>query len=358
MTMITPSYLGETIEYSSLHACRSTLEDPTDFWADHVSAFPNEMDWRIMATLGARLNDANLTAASVAQKARFWPGGDSEDSRVQMFDSMFVLPAMGDGYQGFSRIFSYVQADGVSWDSVAMNGANPDQRRSEYVAAYLSLGAAESVLPIMQQPAAGYGSSTAWPVCAGHWDGVNNDPNPSYTCSEANVDAIATAHCSLIANGRPANDVSAFQAGNFGGVRSGPCGATCPTECGCKQSTNTCVAPWLADNVVTPADAGADTGITQRDAGIARDVVAIVDGRPGSDAASTDSGHALDGASVGNDGSATRADAGGEPTGSVHTGGCGCAVVGLDAQPGRFGAWLAMLGAVAIGFVRRRVRRV
>ena len=30
MTMITPSYLGETIEYSSLHACRSTLEDPID----------------------------------------------------------------------------------------------------------------------------------------------------------------------------------------------------------------------------------------------------------------------------------------------------------------------------------------
>ena len=29
MTMITPSYLRETIEYSSLHACRSTLEDPT-----------------------------------------------------------------------------------------------------------------------------------------------------------------------------------------------------------------------------------------------------------------------------------------------------------------------------------------
>ena len=33
MTMITPSYLGETIEYSSLHACRSTLEDPTwQYW--------------------------------------------------------------------------------------------------------------------------------------------------------------------------------------------------------------------------------------------------------------------------------------------------------------------------------------
>ena len=32
MTMITPSYLGETIEYSSLHACRSTLEDPIQFF--------------------------------------------------------------------------------------------------------------------------------------------------------------------------------------------------------------------------------------------------------------------------------------------------------------------------------------
>ena len=40
MTMITPSYLGETIEYSSLHACRSTLEDPTSFSSkfDYVMA--------------------------------------------------------------------------------------------------------------------------------------------------------------------------------------------------------------------------------------------------------------------------------------------------------------------------------
>ena len=39
MTMITPSYLGETIEYSSLHACRSTLEDPTlDMLLDVVYA--------------------------------------------------------------------------------------------------------------------------------------------------------------------------------------------------------------------------------------------------------------------------------------------------------------------------------
>ena len=41
MTMITPSYLGETIEYSSLHACRSTLEDPTQSILKYqAGAFP------------------------------------------------------------------------------------------------------------------------------------------------------------------------------------------------------------------------------------------------------------------------------------------------------------------------------
>ena len=44
MTMITPSYLGETIEYSSLHACRSTLEDPT--YHATVSARPTSKVWR------------------------------------------------------------------------------------------------------------------------------------------------------------------------------------------------------------------------------------------------------------------------------------------------------------------------
>ena len=41
MTMITPSYLGETIEYSSLHACRSTLEDPT--YQEHLAKYFPEL---------------------------------------------------------------------------------------------------------------------------------------------------------------------------------------------------------------------------------------------------------------------------------------------------------------------------
>ena len=51
MTMITPSYLGETIEYSSLHACRSTLEDPT---------------WN---TMGATADDANYSALAQINRA-------------------------------------------------------------------------------------------------------------------------------------------------------------------------------------------------------------------------------------------------------------------------------------------------
>ena len=43
MTMITPSYLGETIEYSSLHACRSTLEDPMSSDMEEVMAISDRI---------------------------------------------------------------------------------------------------------------------------------------------------------------------------------------------------------------------------------------------------------------------------------------------------------------------------
>ena len=57
MTMITPSYLGETIEYSSLHACRSTLEDPTQSLSNLA---------RLYADHGGSLSDA----LELAQKAK------------------------------------------------------------------------------------------------------------------------------------------------------------------------------------------------------------------------------------------------------------------------------------------------
>ena len=325
---------------------------PTDFWADHVSAFPNEMDWRIMGTLGAKLNDANLTASSPVQKARFWPGGDSEDSRVQMFDNMFILPNMGDGYDGFSRIFSYVQKDNVSWDAVATNGANPDERRSEYVAAYLSLGTGQSVLPIMQNPGAGYNSGKSWPVCAGKWDGVSGDPgDPSaspattaYTCSESNIDAIATAHCSIAAATAAGTDetadLKAFRAGNFGGVTAqGKCGAGCPSECGCKTSSDLCVAPWLADAL---ADGGAGT--------------------PGSSGGATDDGGASGSSSGGTASGSGGSSSGGGSEGTGGTGatpagssGCGCSAIAAREEAGG-SALMTFAAFVGLAFVRARKR--
>ena len=68
MTMITPSYLGETIEYSSLHACRSTLEDPTKTgraltcspadWGPHVdTGRVADISQGLMDALGIQTDD-------------------------------------------------------------------------------------------------------------------------------------------------------------------------------------------------------------------------------------------------------------------------------------------------------------
>ena len=204
---------------------------PTDFWADHVSAFPNSMDWQIMSDLGTKLGSANLLSASARQKKRFYPGGDSVDPRVPMFDQIFALPNMG--FAGWSRIFAVIQGDAMRWDNLGV--ANPDQKRSEYVAAYASLGARQSVLPILKQAH----------VCDGTADGAGD---AGYVCSEANIDAIATAHCSIAAAGSPAADLQKLRSGNYAGVTSkGACGTRCPSECGCQTSTNRCVAPWLAN---------------------------------------------------------------------------------------------------------------
>ena len=341
---------------------------PTDFWADHVSAFPNEMDWRIMGTLGAKLSDPNLTAASPAQKARFWPGGDSADSRVQMFDNMFILPNMGDGYQGFSNIFSYVQGDNVSWNNVATGGANPDERRSEYVAAYLSLGTGQSVLPIMQTPSSGYAAAAAHPVCDGIWDGVSGDPNPSYICSEANIDAIATAHCSIAANGKPAADLANLQAGNFGMVPSGPCGATCPSECACKTSTSECVAPWLGDalgdgGLVTEGGVAEDGGSSSSGGGSGSSSGGGGSGSSSGGGSGSSSGAGLGSSSGGGSGSSSGSGSGSgsgngaTPGGSSSSSGCNCTTLGTTGESSPLPALLAGAALGAFIVVRSRARR-
>ena len=76
MTMITPSYLGETIEYSSLHACRSTLEDPTDGndavfveGAEAMSAATVRAFW---SHVGSHASIAEKVYARVGAADAFW----------------------------------------------------------------------------------------------------------------------------------------------------------------------------------------------------------------------------------------------------------------------------------------------
>ena len=63
MTMITPSYLGETIEYSSLHACRSTLEDPTIVVNDALLVSVGVPQTISTTPLGTTLIEGNSTGA-------------------------------------------------------------------------------------------------------------------------------------------------------------------------------------------------------------------------------------------------------------------------------------------------------
>ena len=83
MTMITPSYLGETIEYSSLHACRSTLEDPTQGYES--------------MTVQGNLQSAALTLYQGAVNAGLVRPGPFPDP---MLVAPATSPVIGDGPPG------------------------------------------------------------------------------------------------------------------------------------------------------------------------------------------------------------------------------------------------------------------
>ena len=63
MTMITPSYLGETIEYSSLHACRSTLEDPTQLNPYRSGAVSLNVTQHLLQGFGLAVNKRYIDIA-------------------------------------------------------------------------------------------------------------------------------------------------------------------------------------------------------------------------------------------------------------------------------------------------------
>jgi hypothetical protein len=100
----------------------------------------------------------------------------------------------------------------------------------------------------------GPGANGGGKICNGTQDATND---ATYTCSEAHIDSIATAHCSIAANNKPSADLTALRSGNYANIPSGPCGATCPSECAC-DSSNHCVAPWLG--TASGGSGGASSG--------------------------------------------------------------------------------------------------
>ncbi|HEX4406013.1 MAG TPA: hypothetical protein VH560_14345 [Polyangia bacterium] len=360
------SAYGATYFWGYLLAMHEAINDwtgmasggwPTDWWADHQSAFPNLMDFHIMNTIGVANNDQNLIKAAAAQKKRFYPGGDSADAKVVALDNVYALMPGGDGFKGFSHMFAMQKGDGVSWDGLGV--PNPDVKRSEYVAAYMSLAAGQSVLKTLQGPSLNGGGK----ICNGTPDGTATDA--PYTCSDADVNAIATAHCAANANGKQAADMKSLRGGNYASVPSGPCGATCPSECGC-DTQNHCVAAWVAN----PAISGT-AGASGEDAGASG----------GAGAGTTDAGGSLGGGVAGASGGASSAEAGasGGGAGATTSGAAGAATgaagaagapsadatAGTTACACTFGdgggtmpRWLGCSGLAlaALGF-RRRARR-
>ncbi len=320
---------------------------PTDWWADHQSAFPNLMDFHIMNTVGVANNDMNLITAAAAQKKRFYPGGDSEDAKVVALDNVYGAMPNGDGFAGFSHMFSLQSGDGVKWDSLGVK--NPDVKRSEYVAAYMSLALGKSALTLLQGPGTNGGGN----ICNNTPDGTPGDM--PYTCNQQHIDQIATAHCSIAANNKPAADLTSLKAGKYDAIPSGPCGAACPSECACDDAQH-CVAPWLGKPV---GGGGTGSGGGGSGAGAANGGSApTTGGASNTSGAPTGSGGAFSTSGAPGSAGVTSASAGtanGLTDPGADAGGCGCRI----ASGGERGALAAALvGALAgAGAVLRRRRR-
>ena len=111
MTMITPSYLGETIEYSSLHACRSTLEDPTseEFGGGvpFVRIHENQVD------VGAVIQ---FTAAEFAQRDYGEFGSLGRSPLVRKFTPDGLPRGIHDGVGQIGKVFGSFRYVGVLQD--------------------------------------------------------------------------------------------------------------------------------------------------------------------------------------------------------------------------------------------------
>jgi hypothetical protein len=343
---------------------------PTDWWADHRSPFPNAMDYRVFDDLG-------YPAVAEVHRNRFIvPGTDGYDEQVVLFgETLFNLPNFG--FEGYSRSFALIQADQMSWNKLRdppnyqeqtqFGSGNPSGLLSEYIIAYLSLGAgSDQTQPFLDT---GVGQQPS------NWI---DPPWQAYAPSSQAVGDIADAHCSLaaasaaIANAADATASDALTAareafwkGDYVNATAvipnypGVCG-DCPSECGCKSDTDRCVAPWRADTAGPNVGgtgggsgtvAAAGSGGVMVMGGTAGDANAAA-GFGGDPAANQGGTTASGGVPTGGGPGATGGSVPGATDGTTQAAGCGCNVPSDSVRFSSLG-FVALLGGVF--WIRRRV---
>lgn len=213
---------------------------PSDWWADHISAFPNAMDIAVLHYLGTISGNQNLLNASAAQQERFYdPSQPNYDPRVVMFGAFQTSY----GFAGYAQMFALVREDQLNWAQVSQDpnytgDNNFSALLSEYVIAYLSLGFGTTTDLTQTFVNAGVGT-------------YNQNGVQPYTVSSTAVKAIGDAHCSIRAaagvNVNVSSQLAALRAGNYASaVAVGGISATCPSECTFVQKWNVqkCTAKW------------------------------------------------------------------------------------------------------------------
>jgi hypothetical protein len=119
------AYTGETVSAGW----------PYDWWVDHKSPFP-----LVLGMEGCMAIDF-AQAATACQNNLL---AHSSDRLVLMFESLYATygPSM------FGRAFISARSDGIDWTKID-GGANPSPLLTNYVAAYLTLGARADLSPII-----------------------------------------------------------------------------------------------------------------------------------------------------------------------------------------------------------------
>ena len=155
MTMITPSYLGETIEYSSLHACRSTLEDPTDEGRAMLQIVHDVAPGASLAFYTGENSEADF-ASGIAKLA-------SAGARVEADDlGYFDEPFFQDGI--VATAINNAQASGVSYFSAAGNDGTVSYDNTAPIFSTLSSSAPNASEELLNFDTTGATVTTSLPV--------------------------------------------------------------------------------------------------------------------------------------------------------------------------------------------------